>query len=122
MIIYLKRKNFGKAYINECCKENISVDEVFFNNDNDCYFFLVLCSYASLRFDMIYIIRARKFHFMGRFFFFSFFFFFLTELGSSISVNIRNYYLGFYKVVWKMRISRTNFRILKNIRIYKKYI
>ena len=73
---YLKRKNFGKAYINECCKENISVDEVFFNNDNDCYFFLVLCSYASLRFDMIYIIRARKFHFMGRFFFFSFFFFF----------------------------------------------
>ena len=62
-----ERKNFGKAYINECCKENISVDEVFFNNDNDCYFFLVLCSYASLRFDMIYIIRARKFHFMGRF-------------------------------------------------------
>ena len=40
---------------------------------------------------------------------------------------MRNYYiahkkefLGFYKVVWKMRISRTTFRISKFILTYKK--
>ena len=45
-----------KAYIEKCCKENISVDEVFFSINNDCQFFLVLCCYASLRFVMKYVI------------------------------------------------------------------
>ena len=41
-----------KVYVEECCKENISVDEVFFSVNNKCYFFLVSCCYANLWFVM----------------------------------------------------------------------
>ena len=52
---FSERQEFiDKAYIEECFKENISVDEVFFSINKDCKFFIVLCCYASLWFVMKY--------------------------------------------------------------------
>ena len=40
------QKFIDKAYVEECCKENTSVNKVFFSINNNCYFFfcvMLLC-------------------------------------------------------------------------------
>ena len=32
-----KQEFINKVFVEECCKENISVDQVFFSINNDCY-------------------------------------------------------------------------------------
>ena len=61
-----------KAYIEECCKENISVDDVVYSINSNCYFFLklvmllygllsnILFSFISYRLKIVVIKRNRK--------------------------------------------------------------
>ena len=49
------QKFIDKANVEECCKENISVNKVFFSINNNNFFF-VLCCYVSLWFVMKHII------------------------------------------------------------------
>ena len=47
-----------KAYVEEFCKENISVDEIFFSINNDCQFFscMMLLWFSMVCYEIHYFI------------------------------------------------------------------
>ena len=54
-----------KAYVEECHKENISVDDIFCSINNNYYFFLLLLCFSMVCYEihyfLLYLIGSRYF-------------------------------------------------------------